>query len=141
MQTFYILNATGTVQTPEAFSGLVVLYPGHEVPATAAQQTELIQKLVENGMKVSLDRTIIIDVKKQPVRWSALRKQVSVRYLMLMGLTPAEIGLNIEVPFYGAATIGDTVVIHAQAPEIMAPSSDLKGRLWKQITQSIPMPL
>ena len=100
MQTFYILNATGTVQTPEAFSGLVVLYPGHEVPATAAQQTELIQKLLENGMKVSLDRTIIMDVKKQPVRWSALRKQV-----FMQGCSRREI---LADPFLMASPTGKT---------------------------------
>ena len=133
MSRFFILNSSDIPQVPEAFSGYVIFYKKSNDPAEAEVQMNLMQKLIENGLKLKMDNFLFIDILEHPTRITALKKQMDLTKCFLFGVQENEVGLNASIPLYQLVQISSMDILKSDTPELLEKNSALKSKLWKQL--------
>lgn len=133
MNSFFVLNSTAIPFIPESFLGYVIFYKKSNEPAVAEAQMSLMQKLIENGLKLSMDNFLVIDILEQPARITALKKQIQLSKCFLFGVQENEVGLNASIPLYQLVQIASMDILKSDAPELLDKNSALKSKLWKQL--------
>lgn len=133
MSRFFVLNSSAIPQIPDAFLGYVIFYKKCKDPAEAEIQMKLMQKLIENGLKLKMDNFLFIDILEHPARITALKKQMNLTKCFLFGVQENEVGLNAVIPIYRLVQIASLDVLKSDAPELLEKNSALKSKLWKQL--------
>ncbi|MFN8238533.1 MAG: hypothetical protein U0T77_10220 [Chitinophagales bacterium] len=139
MSSFFVLNSTAIPFIPESFSGAVIFYKKSKEPAVAEAQMGLMQKLIENGLKLSMENFLFIDILEHPVRITALRKHANLTRCFLFGVLENEVGLNASIPLYQLVQLASMDILKSDAPEILEKNSALKSKLWKQLQISFKL--
>lgn len=139
MNSFFVLNTSAQVSVPAQYAGFVIFYKKSKDDAIAAIQMSLLSKLIENGLKLSTEHFLFIDITSQPARISALKKSLEIKKCFFFGVPEKEIGINIDIPLYQLVTVGETEFLKADAPEILEKEKQLKNQLWKQLQISFKL--
>jgi hypothetical protein len=133
MDTLFILTAGQHITVSDDYQGYVVMYKKHTDAALAAKQETLLQKLIENGLKLNLSNFLLVDLNTAPMRFSVLNKQLAIKKCILMGITEKEIGLNMTLRPYQLTEISGIQFIKCDSPEKLDDNNTLKSALWKQL--------
>ena len=139
MSRFFVLNSSAIPLIPDAFLGYVIFYKKSKDPAEAEVQMNLMQKLIENGLKLKMDNFLFIDILEHPARITALKKQMNLTKCFLFGVQENEVGLNAVIPIYRLVQIASLDVLKSDAPELLEKNSALKSKLWKQLQISFKL--
>lgn len=71
----------------------------------------------------------------EPVHFSTDLKRKMPEQVLVFGLRPAQIGLNIEAPFYRPIDFYGTTWLFADALSVLEPDKNKKGQLWSALKQ------
>ena len=130
---FFVLQNNDNITVKEEFSGFLVFYKKSKDEKTAEIQHNLFAKLIQNGLKLSLDNFLFIDFNDQKVRLTTIRKSFKIEKCFLFGINEAEIGINIVIPNNQFTTVADIEFLKTDSPEKLEENSVLKTKLWNQL--------
>ncbi len=133
MNDFYILNNAHTITAKQDFSGNIIFYKKSKQQNVAETQHNLLDKLIQNALKLSLDNFIFIDLNEQQIKLHELRKIAKVENCFLFGVNESEIGTNIVIPNYQLVNVADIQFLKIDAPETIEANKNLKSKLWEQL--------
>lgn len=133
MNDFYILNNAHTITAKQDFLGNIIFYKKSKQQNVAETQHNLLDKLIQNALKLSLDNFIFIDLNEQQIKLHELRKIAKVEKCFLFGVNESEIGTNIVIPTYQLVTIAAIQFLKIDAPETIEANKNLKSKLWEQL--------
>jgi len=133
MNDFYILNNAHTITAKQDFSGNIIFYKKSKQQNVAETQHNLLDKLIQNALKLSLDNFIFIDLNEQQIKLHELRKIAKVEKCFLFGVNESEIGTNIVIPNYQLVNVADIQFLKIDAPETIDANKNLKSKLWEQL--------
>ena len=133
MNDFYILNNAHTITAKQDFSGNIIFYKKSKQQNVAETQHNLLDKLIQNALKLSLDNFIFIDLNEQQIKLHELRKIAKVENCFLFGVNESEIGTNIVIPNYQLVNVADIQFLKIDAPETIDANKNLKSKLWEQL--------
>ncbi len=133
MQPLYVLNTQSDLVVPDKFSGYIVFYKKSKEQHVADVQLGLFQKLIENGLKLSLSNFLLVDIFQYPVRISVLKKNLTFHKCFLFGVKENEVGLNFNLPLYKHIYFSEIDFIKSDAPEVLEQDKNLKNKLWIQL--------
>ncbi len=140
MNDFFVLN-NGNDETVvnEQFAGYVVFYKKSKEEKIAEIQSNLLNKLIQNALKLNLDNFLFIDLNTQKIRLASLRKSIKIEKCFLFGVQEAEIGTNIVIPNYQLILVADIQFLKVDAPEKLEQNKPLKNQLWEQLQISFKL--
>lgn len=134
MNNFFVLNNNNNnVTVDENFAGYVVYFKKSKDEKVAEIQLNLLNKLIQNALKLSLTQFLFIDFNTQKIRLSALRKSMEINKCFMFGVNESEIGINIAISNYQLNSIADIEFLKVDAPEIIEKNTKLKTQLWQQL--------
>lgn len=134
MNNFFVLNNSNeNIAVNENFAGYIIFFKKNKDDNIASIQLNLLIKLIENALKLSLDNFLFVDLNTQKVRLSELRKLIKVNKSFLFGVNESEIGINIAISNYQLNSIADIEFLKADALEIIEKNTKLKAQLWQQL--------
>lgn len=133
MNDFYILNNAHTITVKQDFSGNIIFYKKSKQQNVAETQHNLLDKLIQNALKLSLDNFIFIDLNEQQIKLHELRKIANVEKCFIFGVNESEIGTNIVIQNYQLVKIADIQFLKIDAPETIEANKNLKSKLWEQL--------
>jgi len=133
MNDFFVLNNTHNITVKHDFSGNVIFYKKSKEQSVVEIQHNLLDKLIQNALKLSLDNFIFVDLNEQKIKLHELRKMATVEKCFLFGVNESEIGTNIVIPKYQLLTIAAIQFLKIDAPEIIESNKNLKSKLWEQL--------
>jgi hypothetical protein len=133
MNDFFILNKPYSFEVNPEFSGFIIFYKKSSVEKDAEIQLNLLNKLIQNALKLSLEQFLLIDLNTQKVRLSDLRKSLVIKKCFLFGVNESEIGTNIVISKYKLNTVAEIQFLKADAPELLEQNKTLKNQLWEQL--------
>lgn len=134
MDNFFVLNHVNNEFNVEGdFAGYVIYYRKSTDIKVAEVQLNLLNKLIQNALKLTLSHFLFIDLNTQNIRLSVLRKTLDVNKCFLFGINESEIGINFNIPDYKIKTIAGIEFLKIDIPEKIEQDAKLKTQLWKQL--------
>ena len=83
MEHFFVLNSENKTGISDGFLGNVFFYQKSKDELIATTQLSLIEKLIENGLKLELENVLIVDINEQKIRLNQLQKITKIEYQIL----------------------------------------------------------
>jgi hypothetical protein len=133
MNDFFVLSDGKQLTVPQAFEGYVIFFRKSKEENVAVTQMGLMQKLIENGLKLSLDSFLFVDLNQASLRISEIQKKMTIKKCFLFGVKESEIGINFDVNAYQLTTVSEIQFLKADAPEVLDSDKNLKNKLWTQL--------
>lgn len=134
MDNFYVLNkSVDFTNVNEYFAGYVLFFKKSKDEKTVEIQLSLLNKLIQNALKLNVDNFLFIDLNTQNVRLATLRKSIKIEKCFLFGVQEAEIGTNIVISNYQLKSVADIQFLKVDAPEKLEQNKTLKNKLWEQL--------
>jgi len=139
MNDIFILNNNNEISVKEDFLGYIVFFRKSKDEKINEIQLNLLHKVIQNALKLSLDNFLFIDLNEQKVRLSELKKSFKVEKCFLFGVNESEIGTNIVIPNYQLNTVAEIQFLKIDAPEKIEQNKTLKSQLWEQLQISFKL--
>ncbi|HUM51999.1 MAG TPA: hypothetical protein PK431_09295 [Chitinophagales bacterium] len=133
MEQFFVLNREKEVEISDGFLGNVFFYAKSKEELIATTQLSLIEKLIENGLKLKLENVLIIDVNEQKIRLNQLQKITKIDKCIFFGDIETEIGLNFTLKKYHIQSINNVQFLKADIAEILDKNAALKTKFWNEL--------
>ena len=109
MEHFFVLNSENKTGISDGFLGNVFFYQKSKDELIATTQLSLIEKLIENGLKLELENVLIVDINEQ------------------------KIGLNFTLKKYHIQSINNVQFLKADIAEILDKNAALKTKFWNEL--------
>jgi len=120
--------------------GLLVVYAPGETPSETL--SAFLNKILQ-AIDYDLDRDAITYYKtpQQPLSLSELLREGTFRHVLLFGITPAQVGLNLDASPYEPTTWENVHILSADGLEAIyrerrAGGKEKSARLWAMLKQS-----
>ena len=133
MENFFVLNRENKTEISDGFLGNVFFYQKSKDELIATTQLSLIEKLIENGLKLELENVLIVDIKEQKIRLNQLQKITKIECCILFGDIESEIGLNFTLKKYHIQSINNVQFLKADIAEILDKNAALKTKFWNEL--------
>ncbi len=99
------------------------------IPTTDSDFLEKILQAVGPGVGTSL----CLNIRQQPYSLSAFRRVYRLRYTLGFGVSPAEMGLQLNSPLYTPLVIGNIMLLFADPLAVIAAEKAKKALLWNAL--------
>ncbi len=99
----------------------------------AVQQVQLLEKLIVNGIKSTVEANLLIDLEQSKVRFRDIQKRTTLKYCILFGDIESAFGLNFRLPSYQSKVIGEVLFIKADDLSKLEKNPALKTKLWTEL--------
>ncbi|MFN8284210.1 MAG: hypothetical protein U0U67_13405 [Chitinophagales bacterium] len=133
MEQFYVLNSENSVEIVNEFSGSVFFYARSKNENEAQIQRTLIEKLVQNGLKLELQNVLLIDINEQKIRLNQLQKMTKIERCIFFGDIESQIGLNFTLQKYHIQTVHSVEFLKADLAENLDKNAALKTKFWNEL--------
>ncbi len=133
MEQFFVINREKEVEISDGFLGNVFFYAKSKEDLVATAQLSLIEKLIENGLKLKLENVLIIDINEQKIRLNQLQKITKIDKCIFFGDIETEIGLNFTLKKYHIQSINNVQFLKADIAEILDKNAALKTKFWNEL--------
>lgn len=132
MEQFFVLNNKDSIEISDSFLGNVFFYAKSKDEKIAETQLNLIQKLVQNGLKLDWQNILLIDINSK-MRLNQLQKITSVSKCILFGEIESSVGLNFNLKKYHIQTIHSIQFLKADEAELLDKNAALKTKFWNEL--------
>ena len=105
-------------------------------PARQKQNRDFLSKVL-SAAQLNLEKdTLFAEIPASlPVHFSTDLKNKTPEQVLVFGLAPAQLGLNIAAPLYSPVSFYGVTWLFADAPGVLEPDKNRKGLLWAALKQ------
>lgn len=133
MEQFFILNRENSIEIKDEFLGNVFFYAKSNDVAIAQSQINLIEKLIQNGLKLQLQNVLIIDINAQKIRLNQLQKMTKIEKCIFFGDIESKIGLNFTLNKHQIQNLNQVQFLKSETAEQLEKNAALKTKFWNEL--------